>query len=45
MVYGLGEKDLPENVSPERKARVKQLEAYLTFLISCSPITLASCCM
>ena len=31
MVYGLGEKDLPENVSPERKARVKQLEAYLTF--------------
>jgi len=31
MVYGLGEKDLPENASPERKARVKQLEAYLTF--------------
>jgi len=31
MVYGLGEKDLPKNVSPERRARVKQLEAYLTF--------------
>lgn len=30
-VYGLGEKDLPENVSLERKAQVKQLEAYLTF--------------
>jgi hypothetical protein len=30
-VYGLGEKDLPEDVSIERKARVKQLEAYLTF--------------
>jgi len=31
MVYGLGEKDLPANVLPGRKARVKQLEAYLTF--------------
>lgn len=31
MVYGLGEKDLPADVSAERKARVKQLEAYLTF--------------
>ncbi len=30
-VYGLGEKDLPENVSPQRKAQVQQLEAYLTF--------------
>ncbi len=31
MVYGLGEKDLPKDVSTQRKARVKQLEAYLTF--------------
>jgi hypothetical protein len=30
-VYGLGEKDLAESVSPERKAQVKQLEGYLTF--------------
>jgi hypothetical protein len=31
MVYGLGEKDLPSNVPLERKAKVKQLEGYLTF--------------
>ena len=30
-VYGLGQKDLPLNVSPQRKAQVQQLEAYLTF--------------
>jgi hypothetical protein len=30
-VYGLGEKDLPDEVPVERKARVKQLEGYLTF--------------
>lgn len=31
MVYGLGEKNLPDEVPAERKARVKQLEGYLTF--------------
>jgi len=30
-VYGLGEKDLADNVSVKRKAQVQQLEAYLTF--------------
>jgi len=30
-VYGLGEKDLPYEVPVERKASVKQLEAYLSF--------------
>lgn len=31
MVYGLGEKNLPDEVPVERKAKVKQMEAYLTF--------------
>lgn len=31
MLYGLGEKDLPDEASTEQKAKVKQLEAYLTF--------------
>jgi hypothetical protein len=30
-LYGLGEKDLPDTVPAERKAQVKQLEAYLIF--------------